>query len=127
MDESSSRSASSHRWSVRLTLLAMTLTVIVGWALWQSVALSSISEIRQRIDSMQTTITGIRLSVIALIAIAWPLVINSIQQRRHFSSENVATVKSLRWRIVIWLIVIELLLGQNLISQMLGLLQAEQA
>jgi uncharacterized membrane protein len=105
----------------------MTLTVIVGWVLWQSVALSSISEIRQRIDSMQATITGIRLSVIALIAITWPLVINGIHQRRHFSSEKAATLKSLRWRIVIWLIVIELLLGQNLISQMLGLLQADQA
>ena len=105
----------------------MTLTVIVGWALWQSVALSSISEIQQRIDSMQPTITGIRLSVIALIAIAWPLVINSIQDRRHLNSENVATLKSLRWRIVIWLIVIELLLGQDLIGQMLGLLQAAQA
>lgn len=105
----------------------MTLTVIVGWALWQSVALSSISEIQQRIDSMQAIITGIRLSVIALIAIAWPLVINSIHQRRHFSSESVATLKSLRWRIVIWLIVIELLLGRNLISQTLGLLQADQA
>ena len=127
MDESSSRSASSHRWSVRLTLLAVTLTVIVGWALWQSVALSSISEIQQRIDSMQATITGIRLSVIALIAIAWPLVISIIQQRRHFSSENAAALKSLRWRIVMWLIVIELLLGQNLISQMLGLLQADPA
>ena len=105
----------------------MTLTVIVGWALWQSVALSSISEIQQRIDSIQATITGIRLSVIGLIAIAWPRVVNRIQQRRHFSSENAVTLKSLRWRIVIWLIVIELLLGQNLISQMLGLLQADQA
>ena len=76
---------------------------------------------------MQPTITGIRLSVIALIAIAWPLVINSIQDRRHLNSENVATLKSLRWRIVIWLIVIELLLGQDLIGQMLGLLQAAQA
>ncbi len=76
---------------------------------------------------MQPTITGIRLSLIALIAIAWPLVINSIQQRRHLSSEDVTALKSLRWRIVIWLIVIELLLGQNLIGQMLGLLQADQA
>ena len=62
-----------------------------------------------------------------LIAIAWPLVISIIQQRRHFSSENAAALKSLRWRIVMWLIVIELLLGQNLISQMLGLLQADPA
>ena len=105
----------------------MTLTVIVGWALWQSVALSSISEIQQRVDSMQATITGIRLSLIGLIAIAWPLVINGTQQRRHCSSETVATLKSLRWRIVIWLIVIELLLGQNLIGQVLELLQAGQA
>ncbi len=76
---------------------------------------------------MQATLTGIRLSLIALIAIAWPLVINGIQQRPHFSSEKAATLKSLRWRIVMWLIVIELLLGQNLIGQMLGLLQADQA
>ena len=76
---------------------------------------------------MQATITGIRLGVIALIAIAWPLVINSIHHTRHVSSESVATLKSLRWRIVIWLIVIELLLGQNLIGQMFGLMQADQA
>lgn len=85
------------------------------------------NEMRQRLDSMHATTTGIRWGVIGFIAMGWPVVVRVVQRRQRFSGEEIALLKSLRWRIAIWLVVIELLLGQNLIGQFIALAHGNQA
>ncbi len=58
--------------------------------------------------------------VIGLIAYAWPKVIQYAQISGRISNERGTELESLRWRIVVWLLIIELLVGQNLIGRLLS-------
>ena len=115
------------RWFLLLTLLAFVLALVVGGGLWHSVETSSVSEIQTRVDALKPTFTGIRLFLIALVAMAWPFVTYSLHRWGRINEVQATTMLALRWRIVAWLMVVELVLGQNLLGQVLALLQGSRA
>ena len=114
-------------WFLLLTLLAFVLALGTGVILWHSVETSSISEIQTRVDAMKPVITGLRLFVILLVAMAWPFLVDGLHRWGRIDEVQTTTMRSLRWRIVTWLVVIELVLGQNLLGQVLAVLQGSRA
>jgi hypothetical protein len=110
-----------------LTLLAFVMALCMGGVLWYSVETSSVSEIQTRVDAMKPVFTGIRLFLIALIAVAWPFVTNNLHRWGRINEAQETMMFALRWRIVTWLVVIELVLGQNLLGQVLAVLQGNRA
>ncbi len=115
------------RWFFLLTLLAFSLTLVAGGILWHSVETSSANEIQFRVDALKPIFTGIRLSLIALVAVAWPFVTKNLHRWRRISEAKATAMLAVRWRIVTWLVVIELVLGQNLLGQVLAVLQGGRA
>jgi len=115
------------RWFLLLTLLAFVLALVVGGGLWYSVETSSVSEIQTRVDALKPTFTGIRLFLIALVAVAWPFVTSVLHRWGRINEAQATTMLALRWRIVTWLVVIEGVLGQNLLGQVLSVLQGSRA
>lgn len=114
------------RWFLLSTLLAFVIAMFAGGILWHSVETSSVSEIQTRVDAMKPAFTGVRLFLIALVAMAWPFLTSSLHRWGRANEEQAATMLALRWRIVTWLVVIELVLGQNLLGQVLALLQGNR-
>ena len=110
------------RWFFLLTLLAFALALGTGGILWHSIGSSSVSEIQTRIDAMKPVFTGIRLSLIVLVAVAWRFVTNYLHHWGRIDESQATMILALRWRIVTWLMVIELVLGQNLLGQVLTVL-----
>ena len=115
------------RWFLLLTLLAFVLAMVVGGGLWHSVETSSVSEIQTRVDALKPTFTGFRLFLIAMVAMAWPFMMNSLHRWGRINEAQATTMFALRWRIVTWLVVIEGVLGQNLLGQVLSVLQGSRA
>ena len=115
------------RWFLLLTLLAFVLALVVGGGLWYSVETSSVSEIQTRVDALKPTFTGLRLFLVALVAVAWPFVTSSLHRWGRINEVQATTMLALRWRIVTWLVVIEGVLGQNLLGQVLAFLQEGRA
>ena len=115
------------RWFLLLTLLAFVLALVVGGGLWHSVETSSVSEIQTRVDAMKPVFTGFRLFLIALVAVAWPFVTSGLHRWGRINEAQATTLLALRWRIVTWLVVIEGVLGQNLLGQVLAVLQGSRA
>ena len=115
------------RWFLLLTLLAFVLALVVGGGLWHSVETSSVSEIQTRVDALKPTFTGLRLFLIALVAVAWPFVTSVLHRWGRINEAQAATLLALRWRVVTWLVVIEGVLGQNLLGQVLSVLQGSRA
>ena len=115
------------RWFLLLTLLAFVLALVVGGGLWYSVETSSVSEIQTRVDALKPTFTGLRLFLIALVAVAWPFVTSVLHRWGRINEAQATTMLALRWRIVTWLVVIEGVLGQNLLGQVLAVLQGSRA
>ena len=110
-------------WFFLLTLLALGLALGVGAILWHSVETTSVVAVQTRIDALKPIMTGVRLSLIALVAIAWPWFMSSLHRWGRIDVSQATTLLALRWRIVIWLVVIELVLGHNLLAQVLAVLQ----
>jgi len=111
------------RWFFLLTLLAFGLALGIGAFLWQAVQTSSVVGIQIRIDVMRPLFTTIRVLVIGLVAWSWPAITRGLHRWGRVDEAGAARLLSLRWQIVIWLAVIELMLGQNLLGRLLTALQ----
>ena len=115
------------RWFFLLTLLAFGLALGAGAILGRSVETTSVVAVQTRIDALKPVLTGFRLTIIALVAIAWPWLVNALHRWGRIDGTQAANLVAVRWRIVTWLVVIELVLGQNLLSQVFALLQGSRA
>ena len=115
------------RWLLLLTFLAFVLALVVGGGLWYSVETSSVVAIQTRVDAMKPVFTGFRLFLIALVAVVWPFLTNSLHRWGQINEAQATTTLALRWRIVTWLVLIEGVLGQNLLGQVLAVLQGSRA
>ena len=115
------------RWFFLLTLLAFGLALGAGGILWHSVQTTSVVAVQTRIDALKPLLTGIRVSLIALLAMGWPWIVNALQRWGRLDETQAGNLLAVRWRIVTWLVVIELVLGQNLLGQVLAVLQGSGA
>jgi hypothetical protein len=111
------------RWFVLLTLLALGLALGAGAILWHSVETSAVVAVQTRIDALKPLLTGIRISLIALLAMGWPWIVNTLERWGRLDETQATNLLAVRWRIVSWLVVIELVLGQSLLGQVLAVLQ----
>lgn len=119
--------AMRRRWFVMLTLLAFGLALGIGAFLWQLVQTSSVTAIQTQMEAMKPVFTAIRFLIIGLIALSWPAVTQILFRWGRVDEAGVARLLSLRWRIVTWLIVIELMLGQNILGRFISALQVASA
>ena len=117
MAASRNRFAMRKRWLVMLTLLVFATALGIGAFLWQSVQTSSVDAIRIRVDMLKPVLTTIRFVLIALVTLSWPVVVQGLYRWGRVDGTGAIRLLSLRWRIVTWLIVIELILGQNLLGR----------
>ena len=106
------------RWFVGLSALALILAVIMAGLLAVTGHHGDLKTLHSNIQNYRLATTAVRLSAIALIALAWPKLVRASEQRGHISLERSVELQALRWRIVTWLLLIEALVGQNLISAM---------
>lgn len=127
MAASRNRFAMRRRWFVLLTLLAFGLALGIGVFLWLSVQTSSVAALQTRIEVMKPAFTMIRLLLIGLVALSWPAITRRLHRWGRVDEAGAARLLSLRWRIVTWMVVIELVLGQNLLSRFLAALQGASA
>jgi len=56
------------------------------------------------------------------VALSWPALTRALYRWERVDEVGAAQLLSLRWRVVIWLAVIELMLGQNLPGRFLAAL-----
>ena len=66
------------------------------------------------VDAYHVPLTALRLGIIGLIALAWPRLIRHSEHRGYISIDRSIELVSMRWRILTWLLLIEMLIGQNL-------------
>lgn len=114
----SSRAVAFKRsWFLGLSLLGLLLVMAVGAILWQVVELTSVATVSERIAGIKPVATGIRLLLIALLALSWPQLVGFAVRKRNADERTQSHWLALRWRVIGWLLVIELVLGQDLLGR----------
>jgi hypothetical protein len=101
----------------RLSVLAVVLAAGLGVLLWQAVELSSMAQVAARVDELKPLATGIRLVLIGLLAALWPRLIGLAHCAGRIREDQRDHLLAQRWRLVGWLVVIELVLGQELLAR----------
>jgi len=99
----------------------------MGAVLWHAAETSSVMALQIRIEVLKPVLSTLRFALIGLVALSWPTVTRSLHRWGRLDEAGRANLLSLRWRIVTWLVVIELMLGQNLFGWFLAALQSAGA
>ena len=104
-----------------LSLLAVVLAAGIGIVLWWAVELSSVAEVAARVGELKPFATGIRLVLIGLVAVLWPWLIGLAHRAGRIGEDKRDDLLAQRWRLVGWLLLIELVLGQDLLGWFLAI------
>ncbi len=107
------------RWFVGLSLLAVGLIFTVGAILWQATELSSLSVVSDQVVRLKSFAGVIRLLFIALLAALWPRLVDLAVHSGRVDAAERPRLLALRWRVVAWLLIIELMIGQDLFGRFL--------
>ena len=119
--------AMRRRWFVLLTLAAFGLASGIGGFLWHAVQTSTVAAIQIRIEAITPILASIRLLVISLVALSWPGIVSAFYRWGRVDTVGATRLLSLRWRIVTWLVVVELMIGQNLLGHFLAAIPRDSA
>tara|TARA_Y100001933_G_scaffold68875_1_gene69866 strand:+ start:1235 stop:1588 length:354 start_codon:yes stop_codon:yes gene_type:complete len=103
----------SRRWFLTLSLVTAVLALAAGAVLWQAVEVSSVAGVSERLDGWRPAMTGARFVLIGLLAALWPR-LPSLCRDDEAGDSGRARWMAWRWRVVAWLLVIELVIGQDL-------------
>ena len=109
-------SRTRRRGLLAFSLLALLLTAIVGIGLWHVVAVDSLARVGAVVAHLSALASVVRGVLIGAIALLWPRLLACLQKRESITASDQAVLLAARWRIVGWLLIIELLLGQQLLS-----------
>ncbi len=105
------------RWFVGLSLLAVALIFAMGALLWQAAELSSLSTISEQVARLKPYAGAIRILFVAVLAALWPRLVDLAFHAGGFDVTDHSQLLALRWRVVAWLLIIELMIGQDLFGR----------
>ena len=117
----SSSALSKRKGLLLLSLTATLMALVVGLFLWNGVQTHSIHAMRTRIDYWQPVLAGIRWVVIGTLALVWPQLCRWWSDAENLNGHKAEQLINLRWRIVGWLVVIELILGQGVLVKAMAM------
>ena len=105
------------RGLIGLSVLAVVLTAGVGVVLWQAVELSSVSWVSAEVEQLKPIASGVRLALVGLLAALWPRLVRLAHHYGRVDEGKRDGLLAQRWRVLGWLMTLEVVLGQNLIGR----------
>ncbi len=106
--------ATAVAWTMFAALLGL------GWLFW-SQGLSPFT-IERTLDAARSWLLLWRLALFVILIGFWPVWVRLIARWRHLTDVQRERLAGARWTIAVWLVVLELVLGQNMVGRFLNLL-----
>ena len=115
-----SNNRSHRRGLLAFSLLTLLLAGAAGVVLWHLVAVNSLESVREQVARYSVGAGVMRGVVIGALALGWPRLLAYLQRSGRITASDQAVLLAARWRIVGWLLIIELLLGQQILTRFVG-------
>ena len=96
-----------------LSIIATLATLLVGMLLWSAVKTQSILTVQQTLDDWRPLIAILRWTLLMTLVQCWPLIYRTNIPAEQLRTSRLQYWLSPRWRIMAWLFVLELVLGQK--------------
>lgn len=105
---------------VWLSLLALGLAAITGFVLWHLAQASSVLSVQAHLESWRPLLTAARLGALALVALGGFLLPYLRYRGGRIDGHVLKHRLARHWRLVAWLAVIEVFLGQQLLRHFIA-------
>jgi hypothetical protein len=102
--------------------VAVVLAALAGYLLMHRLQTDVVLSIRHSMDSWRVSLALIRWSLIALVTLSWNYWAAWLASSVTINPSKAAQLTELRWRVVSWLVLLELVLGQGVLVKALNLL-----
>lgn len=112
----------SRRGFLLCTVVAALLAAGVGYLLMERLRTDSMQSVQQRLDDWRVTLMLLRWAAIAIVAFGWRYGIARLLAAGRIHSTQAALLNTLRWDVVTWLVLLELVLGQGVMVRFLRLI-----
>ena len=106
-----------YTWTLFATFLMLLVAFFVGLILFQLAKFYSLDQITRSMAHIAPYAAALRLGVIGLIAAFWRPITKFIGARYRMSDADLALMYAARWRVVGWLLVIEVVIGEDIINR----------
>ncbi len=90
------------------------LAVLAGWLLMHRLQIESVQSVREGLRDWQPVLGAVRATVILLVALGWNRLVAGLARTGILHPARAGRLTALRWRIVAWLVGLELVLGHGL-------------
>jgi hypothetical protein len=107
---------------VALTLLFLILALATGWRLLEVASTEGLSRIESTWAAWAPFLALWRLGLLVAIALLWSPILRALIRAGRLEPGRYAALKALRWRVVGWLIVLELVLVRGVLMDFLSTL-----
>jgi hypothetical protein len=104
-----------------LLLLAVLSAIAIGFVLLFAVRVSSITSVEAQVDRAASLAGLMRLSIIGLVVVLWRPVVTRLHAADRLYGRPARDWLALRWRVVAWMLLLELLIGRNLVGQLIAM------
>ncbi len=112
------------RWSIGLSIVALGVIFAVGAILWHVVENSSLATVSKQIEQLKPFANTLRFLLIGTLALLWPRLISWVHLHKRINATEKSRLLAIRWRMIAWLLIIELMVGQNLLNRFIQLLSS---
>ncbi len=102
-----------------VAFLTVTLAVGLGILLWHRSA--SPGAITRTLEAAQPWLFLWRLGLYGVLMGFWPAFCRHLARWRHWTEDQLQRLLAARWTVAAWLVVLELLLGQNVVGKFIHL------
>lgn len=100
-----------HRWFFMLSLLFVVLTLTTGYTLWRYLQFDTVETLKSEVQRLDGLMRAVRWFLIILTTASWPALISQCGAWRWLSKNKTDRFMQIRWRLVAWLVFIELMIG----------------
>ena len=119
---SNHRRMRQRRWFMRMTILTIGLAFIIGSILMFALQLSSVTLVQNQVNTYGSWLSLFRLALIACVALLWRPIVRQLHAGNRIYEIRMHELLALRWRVIAWLLILELLIGQNFIPRLIAAL-----
>lgn len=102
------------------TALALVFTLIIGSLLMYRLHTDSVHTLQQSLNNWRVPLTLVRWAAIVAVALSWHPVLDGLATRGILHPDHADRLRGQYARTLIWLVVLELVLGQGVFKHILS-------
>jgi len=85
--------------------------------LMEFISIDELEDVKRSYDAVSIYLLAFRVFLVASVIAAWPVLIRLFASYFNWDEVRLIYILSLRWRIALWAVLLELMVGQNILNK----------